>query len=72
MHTGDYAWLGLISTALVVDGVLSKTHSQLLTDSARKRWPVTAGVMAVFVLHLVDVLGPADPFRLLGKALSNL
>lgn len=56
-----------IGSVLAADAVLLKLHRRPITDvlRANKRW-YFLGVL-VLSLHVLDVLGPVDPFKLLGR-----
>jgi hypothetical protein len=41
----------------------------LVTDSLRR--PVVTGFLVVLMLHVVDVLGAFDPFRLAGRLIPR-
>jgi hypothetical protein len=63
MHAGERGTLALLGGVLVVDGLLIKYGKPSVTETCRKWWWLTAGVVGMFIAHLFDVLGPADPFR---------
>lgn len=69
MQAADWIWLSTLGVLLASDAILFKTGRPLLTDEARKHKIFALGLLGVFALHIIDVLGPLDPFRALGHLL---
>jgi hypothetical protein len=63
MNAGERGTLAALGGILVLDGLLIRHGKPSITETCRKWWWLTAGVLGMFAAHLFDVLGPADPFR---------
>lgn len=63
MTAADKIWVSTIAGLLAADLVLYKTDRALLTDQAREHKLFALTLLGVFALHILDVLGPVDPFR---------
>lgn len=66
----DVVWIVTLVGLAVADAVLALTGRELLTDSARRHGHMTAAAMIIFGLHLLDKLGPLDPFSVAGRVLD--
>lgn len=66
----DKLVLGVIGGVLALDGVLAARHRRLITDvlRANKRWYFLG--VGVLSAHVMDMLGPFDPFELAGRVLD--
>jgi hypothetical protein len=66
----DKLVLGVIGGVLALDGVLAAKHRRLITDvlRANKRWYFLG--VGVLSAHVMDWLGPIDPFELAGRVLD--
>jgi hypothetical protein len=67
MTHADIIWIGAIAGLLAADIVLVAYGQPLLTDSAREHPMITGAIIGLVALHLLDALGPCDPFRAIGK-----
>lgn len=64
----DVVSVGLISLALVADVALIRNDLEPITTSARK--PLGLLFIAVFVAHVLRLLGWADPFSYAARKLT--
>lgn len=68
MRRPDLADLSVLSAAAFLAGVDVHRHRHgltLVTGSLRR--PVVAAGLVVLTLHVLDVLGPFDPFRAVAR-----
>lgn len=68
MRRLDLADVSVVSTCVFLGAVDVHRHRRgltLVTDSLRR--PVPTFCLFVLMLHVLDVLGPADPFRALAR-----
>jgi hypothetical protein len=62
--------LGMVTGALVADGVLCRRDRRLVTDVLRTP-PAMAGLLYLLA-HVVDVLGPFDLFRAVARRIPPI
>lgn len=60
---------GAAAVLLVADAQLYRHEQRLVTDVLRTR-PVTVGLL-VLTAHVLDVLGPFDPFRAVARLIPR-
>lgn len=48
---------------LIADAVLLAFDKPVITDTLRRHRFLTVACAAILVAHVIDVLGPLDPFR---------
>lgn len=65
----DILVYGCAAALAAGDVVLHRRGRRLVTHSLRQ--PVPAVVLCLLALHVVDVLGPLDPFRAFGRLIPQ-
>ena len=67
----DAVWIGALVALGAADVALARSGRELLTTSARRHARLTAAVFVLLGAHFLDVLGPLDPFRSVGRRLTR-
>jgi hypothetical protein len=71
MKPADAVVLASVPVVLVIDAILWERGHELITHTLRNHKKVFFAGSAVLALHVLDVLGPVDPFGWIGKGYSS-
>lgn len=63
----ELGWCAALGGLIAFDVWLARTERALLTHIARKHKKAAMATLCVFGLHVLDVLGPCDPFNVIGS-----
>jgi hypothetical protein len=72
MKPGTRAAVGALVAVLALDVIVIARSGDAITHACRRHPVITAAVIGSFVLHVADVLGPADPYRGLAAAAKRV
>lgn len=71
MNHADRVCLGTLIGLSAIDVYLAKNGHSVITDTLRRNRVVFVLGTAVLTAHVLDILGPVDPFKHAGRMLSR-